>query len=113
MQSPHGSAYHPLASITGCSGESGYRLSIPVFWASVGDFFGRKSFGAIRGNMNLFYTWGSILGPFIAGAVYDRTQSYELVFTGITISLLISTAMTALLIKPWADLEASARTSIH
>ena len=76
MQSPHGSAYHPLASITGCSGESGYRLSIPVFWASVGDFFGRKSFGAIRGNMNLFYTWGSILGPFIAGAIYDRTQSY-------------------------------------
>lgn len=30
--------------------------SIPVFWASVGDFFGRKSFGTIRGNMNLFYT---------------------------------------------------------
>ena len=76
--------------------------SIPVFWAAVGDFFGRKSFGTIRGNMNLFYTWGSILGPFIAGAVYDRTQSYALVFTGITISLLISTAMTALLIKPWA-----------
>lgn len=35
--------------------------SIPVFWASVGDFFGRKSFSAIRGNMNLFYTWGAIL----------------------------------------------------
>ena len=30
--------------------------SIPVFWAAVGDFFGRKSFGTIRGNMNLFYT---------------------------------------------------------
>ena len=30
--------------------------SIPVFWASVGAFFGRKSFGSIRGNMNLFYT---------------------------------------------------------
>ena len=71
--------------------------SIPVFWASVGDFFGRKSFGTIRGNMNLFYTWGAILGPFVAGAIYDRTQSYELVFTGITIALLISTAMTALL----------------
>jgi sugar phosphate permease len=87
--------------------------SIPVYWASVGDFFGRKSFGTIRGNMNLFYTWGSILGPFIAGAVYDRTQSYELVFTGITIALLISTAMTALLIKPWAKLETSAQMSIH
>ncbi|MGN6719348.1 MAG: MFS transporter [Candidatus Binatia bacterium] len=78
--------------------------SIPVFWAAVGDFFGRKSFGTIRGNMNLFYTWGSILGPFIAGAVYDRTQSYQMVFAGITVALLISTAMAALLIKPWAKL---------
>jgi sugar phosphate permease len=82
--------------------------SIPVFWASVGDFFGRKSFGTIRGNMNLFYTWGAILGPFAAGAIYDRTQSYELVFTGITIALLISTAMTALLIKPWAKVRPTA-----
>jgi sugar phosphate permease len=87
--------------------------SIPVFWASVGDFFGRKSFGTIRGNMNLFYTWGAILGPFVAGAIYDRTQSYELVFTGITIALLISTAMTALLIKPWTKLGTSARMQIH
>ena len=62
--------------------------------------------------MNLFYTWGSILGPFVAGAIYDRTQSYELVFTGITVALLISTAMTALLIKPWARLGA-APTQIH
>ena len=59
--------------------------------------------------MNLFYTWGAILGPFVAGAIYDRTQSYELVFTGITIALLISTAMTALLIKPWAKLGTSAQ----
>jgi sugar phosphate permease len=87
--------------------------SIPVFWASVGDFFGRKSFGAIRGNMNLFYTWGAILGPFIAGALYDQTQSYDLVFAGITISLLISTAMTALLIKPWVKIGAAAHTPVH
>ena len=87
--------------------------SIPVFWAAVGDFFGRKSFGTIRGNMNLFYTWGSILGPFVAGAVYDRTQSYQMVFSGITIALLISTAMTALLIKPWAKLGTTAHTPIH
>jgi len=58
--------------------------------------------------MNLFYTWGSILGPFIAGAVYDRTQSYQMVFSGITVALLVSTTMTALLIKPWAKLETSA-----
>ena len=87
--------------------------SMPVFWAAVGDFFGRKSFGTIRGNMNLFYTWGSILGPFMAGAVYDRTQSYQRVLFGITIALLISTALTALLIKPWARLGTAAHMPIH
>jgi sugar phosphate permease len=79
--------------------------SIPVFWASVGDFFGRKSFGTIRGNMNLFYTWGSVLGPVIAGAVYDQTQCYTAVFLGLAISLLVAAALTALLIKPWAQTQ--------
>ena len=79
--------------------------SIPVYWAAVGDFFGRKSYGAIRGNMNLFYTWGSIFGPVIAGAVFDRTESYALVLSAMTIALLISAALTALLIKPWARLR--------
>lgn len=79
--------------------------SIPVVWASVGDFFGRKSFGAIRGNMNLFYTWGAILGPFFAGAVYDRTQSYAQVFAAIAVALLFAAALSARLIKPWAELR--------
>jgi sugar phosphate permease len=79
--------------------------SIPVHWAAVGDFFGRKSFGAIRGNMNLFQTWGSIIGPVVAGAVYDRTQSYALVVIGMLTALMISAALTALLIKPWAKLR--------
>jgi sugar phosphate permease len=76
--------------------------SIPVYWASVGDFFGRKSFGTIRGTMNLFYTWGSVLGPVIAGAVYDRTHSYATVLTGMTVLLMIAALFTATLINPWA-----------
>ncbi|MGH7797851.1 MAG: hypothetical protein ACREQ2_23565 [Candidatus Binatia bacterium] len=52
--------------------------------------------------MNLFYTWGAILGPYAAGAIYARTENYSLVFSAITVSLLISAALTALLIKPWA-----------
>jgi MFS family permease len=75
--------------------------SIPVYWASVGDFFGRKSFGTIRGTMNLFYTWGSIFGPVIAGAVYDRTHSYATVLTGMTVLLMIAALFTATLINPW------------
>jgi MFS-type transporter involved in bile tolerance (Atg22 family) len=52
--------------------------------------------------MNLFYTWGSILGPVTAGAIYDRTQSYATVFTGITVLLMIAATFAATLIKPWA-----------
>jgi sugar phosphate permease len=48
----------------------------PVSWATVGDFFGRKSFATIRGTMSFFYLWGPALGPVITGAVYDRYESY-------------------------------------
>jgi len=79
--------------------------SMPITWAAVGDFFGRKSFGTIRGNMNLFYTWGSVLGPVTAGAVYDRTQSYNAVFWGMAILLIIAATLTALLITPWTKIR--------
>ena len=52
--------------------------------------------------MNLFYTWGSILGPVIAGAVYDRTHSYGSVLTAITVLLVIAAVFAATLIQPWA-----------
>jgi len=48
----------------------------PVTWATVGDFFGRNHFAKVRGNMSFLYTWGSVLGPVLAGVIYDRTQSY-------------------------------------
>ncbi len=48
----------------------------PVTWATVGDFFGRNNFAKIRGSMSFFYMWGSVIGPVMTGAVYDRTQSY-------------------------------------
>ncbi len=52
----------------------------PVTWATVGDFFGRKNFAKIRGSMSFLYTWGSVLGPVIAGAIYDHTRSYAALF---------------------------------
>jgi MFS family permease len=52
----------------------------PVTWATVGDFFGRNNFAKIRGSMSLLYTWGSVLGPVLAGAIYDRTESYAVLF---------------------------------
>lgn len=75
--------------------------SFPVVWATIGDFFGRKHFATIRGTMSFFYTWGSVVGPVIAGAVYDRSQSYVATLWGLCGILLVGAALTALLIKPW------------
>lgn len=42
----------------------------------VGDFFGRKHFGTLRGVMQFFSTFGSFAMPVYAGWVFDRTGSY-------------------------------------
>lgn len=75
--------------------------SFPVVWATIGDFYGRKHFATIRGTMSFFYTWGSVLGPVLAGAAYDREQSYATSLWGLCVALLIGSAMTWLLSKPW------------
>jgi MFS family permease len=72
----------------------------PVSWATVGDFFGRKSFATIRGTMSFFYLWGPALGPVITGAVYDRHQSYAPLMPAYLVTFLISAVLYALLRKP-------------
>ena len=57
--------------------------AFPVTWATTGDFFGRRFFATIRGNMTFFYMWGSALGPVIAGYLYDRTQTYTASLWGV------------------------------
>jgi len=75
--------------------------SFPIVWATVGDFFGRKHFATIRGMLSFFYMWGSFAGPVLAGAIYDRSQSYATVMWGLLAVLLIATLLNALLIHPW------------
>jgi sugar phosphate permease len=72
----------------------------PVSWATVGDFFGRRSFATIRGSMSFFYLWGPALGPIITGAVYDRHQSYEPLMSAFIATSLIAAALYALLRSP-------------
>ena len=78
---------------------------IPVMWATVGDFFGRKSFGSIRGTMSFFYMWGSFIGPIFAGAVYAHEQSYALVLWALLGLMVLATITPALLIDPWTRLR--------
>ena len=91
--------------------------SFPVVWAMVGDFFGRRYFATIRGMMSFFYMWGSFAGPVLAGAVYDRSQSYEIVLWGMFAVLAMATFLNALLIKPWNKkvlaLRVSTAAAVH
>lgn len=86
--------------------------SFPVSWATVGDFFGRKYFGTIRGTMSFFYMWGGALGPVIAGAIYDRTQSYSSVLWGLVAMLSIAALLIALLIRPWNRQVSAGRRAV-
>jgi OFA family oxalate/formate antiporter-like MFS transporter len=77
--------------------------SFPIIWATVGDFFGRRNFATIRGMMSFFYMWGSFAGPIMAGAIYDRTQSYMLVLWIMLSLLTFATLLVLFLIRPWTS----------
>jgi sugar phosphate permease len=72
----------------------------PLSWATVGDFFGRKNFAKIRGNMSFFYMWGGVLSPVVAGAIYDKTQSYESMIWALVALFLITAYLYGILVKP-------------
>ncbi len=72
----------------------------PVGWAMVGDFFGRKHFGKIRGTMSFFYMWGAVAGPVVAGAIFDRTQSYAPMLPVLAALFLVAAVLYALLVRP-------------
>lgn len=73
----------------------------PVAWAMVGDLFGRRHFAKIRGYMSMFYVWGSVSGPVIAGAIYDHTQSYEPMLWVLVGTFSLASLFYATIIKPW------------
>ena len=60
-----------------------------------------RNFATIRGMMSFFYMWGSFAGPVMAGAIYDRTQSYLAVLWILLALLLFATLLVLFLIRPW------------
>lgn len=74
--------------------------TFPVNWSTVGEYFGRKNFAKIRGSMSFVSTWGSVIGPVITGAIYDLSQSYEVVIWAAAILLLIASALYAMVRRP-------------
>jgi sugar phosphate permease len=74
--------------------------TFPVNWSCVGEFFGRANFAKIRGVMVFVQAWGAVVGPVIAGAIYDRTQSYVYLLWGLVGVLFVVGWLYALVVKP-------------
>ena len=69
----------------------------PVTWAMVGELYGRRNFAKVRGNMGFFYQWGGMIGPYVAGAIYDATQSYKPALLGMAGLYVISAVLYLML----------------
>ncbi len=74
--------------------------TFPVNWSTVGEFFGRASFAKIRGSMVFVQAWGAVIGPVIAGAIYDRTQSYSYLLWAMVGLLLVVATLYAMVVSP-------------
>ena len=62
-------------------------------WALVGQFFGRKNFGALRGGVTLVQSLMSTVGPLGAGIVFDTTGDYRIAFIAIAATYFAATLM--------------------
>lgn len=63
-----------LAAAIFGAGVGGLMILLPIAWA---DYFGRRSYGAIRGIALSVQVLGQACGPLLSGALRDQTGSYE------------------------------------
>ena len=64
---------------------AGATSSNAITWALVGQYFGRRNFGSLRGGVSLIQGLMSMSGPIAAGQVFDRTGSYSVALVGILV----------------------------
>jgi MFS family permease len=83
--------------------------TFPVNWSTVGEYFGRRHFAKIRGTMSFIQTWGSVIGPVVAGAIYDGTASYSSLLWGSTGILLVVSCLYAMVAKPASKVVATSK----
>ena len=78
----------------------GFGASIPVRFAMLADYFGRRSFGTIMGIMMTFSTVFGVIGPVFVGWMFDVRGNYREPFLIMAVSILISIPLILTLSKP-------------
>ena len=69
-------------------------------WITVGEYFGRRSFGTLVGLMTVFYGLSGLVVPAVAGTVFDRTGSFVPVLVAVGILQVISASAFWLVRRP-------------
>jgi len=72
---------------------AGAQASNSITWALVGQFFGRKSFGTLRGGVTMVQSIMSTVGPLGAGVIFDLTGDYNVAFMAISVIYIVATIM--------------------
>ncbi len=69
-------------------------------WITVGEYFGRRSFGTLVGMMTVFYGVSGLIAPALAGSVFDRTGSFLPVLVAVMAMQAISAGSFSLVRRP-------------
>ena len=92
-------AFYLLAVIIGFA----FSAVVPVRMGVVPPLFGLRAIGSIIGLAALGFSVGAIVGPFLAGFVFDSTGSYDLAFLICGVLLMIGAATLYYLRVPRAN----------
>ncbi len=78
----------------------GLGASIPIRFALLADYFGRRHFGSIMGTMMTVTTAFGVVGPIFVGWMFDVKESYRDPFLIISITLLAAIPLILTVRKP-------------
>jgi len=77
-----------------------YAGTSPVMPAMAADHFGTKAMGSIYGTLNLSYTFGTAIGPLLAGYIFDITGHYDMAFLSAAAAILLTFLLCLFLKRP-------------
>lgn len=79
----------------------GYGGCVPLFPAAIGDWFGTKFHGSIFGVLSVAAGVGGMVGPLLAGYIFDTRGSYNIAFIIGAAVLLIALACSSAIRTPY------------
>jgi len=81
----------------------GFGAAVPLRSVLQAEYFGLKAFGAIQGMLLTVTTLFSVVGPVLAGVMYDESGSYRLAFVFLALGPMLAIPLVLSLRQPKAE----------